>query len=421
MASIRARKETKTLYIDFRYRGVRCREQTALKDTLANRRRLERIAKKMEQEIGAGTFSYRRYFPNSKRADMFEAPVTNSPRPTEDELAGAAVSATQSGVDPSRNCVHVAESPLFVTFSEQWYSEREIDWKRSNQIKVSDILNKHLVPRFKGRRIGDITKAEILSLRTHLAKEYRGGKGLSPARINQIMNVLRQILGEAADRFGFSTPYRGIKPLRVPRTQVDPFSLEEVRLFLKTVPSKYRNFYTVAFFTGMRTSELIGLKWRYVNFERGEIEIRETLVQGHPDTPKCEGSERVIDMSTLVTQSLLDQHGKTGGQSEYVFCGRDQQPLNYRNLANRIWYPTLVRAGLRRRRPYQTRHTAATLWLAAGESPEWIARQMGHTTTKMLFTVYSRYVPNLTRQDGSAMECLIRSRFLDPGGSHAVE
>ena len=228
------------MYIDFRYRGVRCREQTALKDTLANRRRLERIAKKMEQEIGAGTFSYRRYFPNSKRADMFEAPVTNSPRPTEDELAGAAVSATQSGVDPSRNCVHVAESPLFVTFSEQWYSEREIDWKRSNQIKVSDILNKHLVPRFKGRRIGDITKAEILSLRTHLAKEYRGGKGLSPARINQIMNVLRQILGEAADRFGFSTPYRGIKPLRVPRTQVDPFSLEEVRLFLKTVPSKLR-------------------------------------------------------------------------------------------------------------------------------------------------------------------------------------
>jgi len=148
MASIRARKETKTLYIDFRYRGVRCREQTALKDTLANRRRLVRIAKKMEQEIGAGTFSYRRYFPNSKRADMFEAPVTNSPRPTEDELAGAAVSATQSGDDPSRTCVHVTESPLFVTFSEQWYSEREIDWKRSNQLKVRDILNKHLVPRF---------------------------------------------------------------------------------------------------------------------------------------------------------------------------------------------------------------------------------------------------------------------------------
>lgn len=56
---------------------------------------------------------------------------------------------------------------------------------------------------------------------------------------------------------------------------------------------------------------------------------------------------------------------------------------------------------------YQTRHTAATLWLGAGENPEWIARQMGHTTTEMLFRVYSRYVPNLTRQDGSAFERLI--------------
>ena len=46
------------------------------------------------------------------------------------------------------------------------------------------------------------------------------------------------------------------------------------------------------------------------------------------------------------------------------------------------------------------RHSAATLWLASGENPEWIAKQLGHTSTEMLFKTYSRYVPNLTRQDG---------------------
>ncbi|XOV90817.1 MAG: hypothetical protein ACFHX7_12635 [Pseudomonadota bacterium] len=50
----------------------------------------------------------------------------------------------------------------------------------------------------------------------------------------------------------------------------------------------------------------------------------------------------------------------------------------------------------------------ATLWLAAGENPEWIARQMGHSTTEMLFRIYSRYVPNVTRQDGSAFESLLK-------------
>ena len=59
------------------------------------------------------------------------------------------------------------------------------------------------------------------------------------------------------------------------------------------------------------------------------------------------------------------------------------------------------------RRPYDTRHTAATLMLASGESPEWIANQLGHSNTKMLFSVYSNFVPNLTRNDGSAMDRLI--------------
>ena len=65
-----------------------------------------------------------------------------------------------------------------------------------------------------------------------------------------------------------------------------------------------------------------------------------------------------------------------------MFCNRNGRPLEDRNVANRIWYPLLALLDLEKRKPYQTRHTAATLWLASGESPEWIARQMGHTTTE---------------------------------------
>ncbi len=81
----------------------------------------------------------------------------------------------------------------------------------------------------------------------------------------------------------------------------------------------------------------------------------------------------------------------------------------FNELVARCGYPLLRHLGLRRRRPYQTRHTAATLWLAVGENPEWIARQMGHTTTEMLSRVYSCYVPNLTRRDGSAFDNLIKA------------
>jgi integrase len=69
---------------------------------------------------------------------------------------------------------------------------------------------------------------------------------------------------------------------------------------------------------------------------------------------------------------------------------------------------------------YQIRHTTATLWLASGEAPEWIARQLGHSSTEMLFRVYSRYVPNLTRQDGSAIDRLLASRFASGGNQPAT-
>jgi integrase len=91
---------------------------------------------------------------------------------------------------------------------------------------------------------------------------------------------------------------------------------------------------------------------------------------------------------------------------EFVFATNIGTPLGD-NLTKRVWHPLLRHLGLRARSPYQTRHTSATLWLASGENPEWIARQMGHANTEMLFRVYSRYVPNLTRNDGSAFERLI--------------
>lgn len=261
---------------------------------------------------------------------------------------------------------------------------------------------------FGEKDVSRITKAEILAFRASLAKvPGRKGKSLSPKRINAIMAPLRQILNEAADRYEFNMPYRNIKPLKVPRSDVEPFTLEEVSSILDTVRPDFRNYYTVRFFTGMRTGEIDGLKWRYVDFDLRQILVRETIVAGKTDYTKTDGSQREIQMSQVVFDALKMQRKLTGGMSRYVFCTRDGQPLDHNNVTKRVWYPLLRHLDLTPRRPYQSRHTAATLWLASGENPEWIARQMGHSTTEMLFKVYSRFIPNLTRKDGSVFERML--------------
>ncbi|MGQ2966018.1 site-specific integrase, partial [Methylophilus sp.] len=160
--------------------------------------------------------------------------------------------------------------------------------------------------------------------------------------------------------------------------------------------------------------EIHGLKWKYVDFRNRQILIRETLVGDEMEEEgKTDLSIREIFMSDVVYDAFMRQREVTN-QSAFVFCNSEGKPYNLNNLTNRVWYPLLRYLGLELRRPYTSRHTAATLWLAAGENPEWIAKQMGHSTTEMLFRVYSRYVPNLTRNDGSAFNRLLSGNLVVP-------
>lgn len=267
MASIRVRAETGKLFFDFCYRNKRCREQTALDDVPANRRKLEGILKKIQAEITLGSFEYARYFPGSNNVRKF------------------------AETEPSKALVPHHATPLFRDFSDTWFAEMQAQWRRSHIDTVAGTLRAHLKPEFGEKEVGSITKAEILFFRSQLAKVRNGkGKPLSAERINHIMTPLRMILNEAADRHKFTSPYQGIKSLKVPRTDVEPFTVEEVRLILQTVREDYRNYYTVRFFTGMRTGEIDGLQWQYVDFERRQILVRQSLVKEELVYTKNDGS-----------------------------------------------------------------------------------------------------------------------------------
>ncbi|EIL96753.1 site-specific integrase [Rhodanobacter sp. 115] len=273
-------------------------------------------------------------------------------------------------------------------------------------------MNKNLLPTFGKSLVGDVTKADVLAFRAEVAK-CPGRKGtLGNARINKIMCFLRQILNEAADRFEVTPAFRGVKPLKQKKTDVQPFSLDEVNRILGAVRVDYRNYLAVRFFTGMRTGEINGLQWKYVDLERSLILVRESVVAGEvQDDTKNQSSVRDIPMQPMVREAILAQQRVRDPAVPWVFPSREGGPIDAHNFTNRVWYPLLRYLELEKRRPYQTRHTAATLMLASGENPEWIARTLGHSNTDMLFRVYSRYVPNLTRLDGHAFAGLINSRL----------
>ena len=116
------------------------------------------------------------------------------------------------------------------------------------------------------------------------------------------MATLRAILNEASVRFDMRNPFDGLKQLKNTPSDIHPFKLPEVFRILGAVRPDYKQYYTIRFFTGMRTGEIDGLKWKYIDFERRIIQIRETIVDGRQEADaKTQASIRDITMSDRQT------------------------------------------------------------------------------------------------------------------------
>lgn len=397
MASIRARKDSGLLLIDFRFRGQRCREQTLLADTVANRARLKKLAERIERAISQGNFVYAEFFPDSPRArasmEAKEDPVGSD----------GAVPAAQSDL------------PNFCEFAEVWFGESQVRWRKQHRQSIRDTLDRIVFPALGGKRLDQISRADVLGFRAEIAKRRgRGGRTLSAKRINKLMALLKAILDEACDRFTLDSPARGIKALKQKRAEVCPFTLDESDLLVSTVRKDYQPYLTVRLLTGLRTGEANGLKWCDVDFDGNLISVERTVSRAGDGDTKTEGSKRLIPMVPQVRAALEQQRGRSLAGCDWVFHTMHGHPIDAVNFTNRVWYPLLRHLGLKLRPPYQMRHTAATLMLASGENPEWVAKILGHSTTEMLFRVYSRFVPNLTRNDGRAYAGLLNARHAAP-------
>lgn len=396
------------LLFDFSYMGQRCREQTTLGDTKENRHKLNMVLKKITAKIDLGIFEYREYFPNSKMAEKIEK------------------------MDLQRRIVKGHSTPKFEVFAEHWFANMEPVWRINTLKGYRNYYNKRIKPYWEGYEVSRITRQDILKYRSHVAKLENGttGQCLDPSTVNKTLKIFRMIINEAADHYEFTSPFRNIQMLKAIKKEIQPFGLDEVQEIINNIDRHYRAYITVRFFTGMRTGEIDGLTWKNIDFDNRYIKVRETYSQsvGFQYT-KNDSSQRDIQMSDLVYETLKEhfEYAYKGSDNQTVFTNPSGDgPVHNSNFRKRAWKSVLKQLGIEYRSPYQTRHTTATLWLGAGENASWIARQMGHTSTEMLFTTYARYVPNLTHKDGSAFETLLQRAYAnsiqkEPDTSDGVE
>lgn len=252
------------------------------------------------------------------------------------------------------------EKPLFGEFAKEWVLIVQQGLKFSTLDDYRSSMNKFLLPHFGNIPIDEISYLEI---RKFISRFHCSAK-----RINNILVPMRSVFKMAYEAGIIErNPMDRIRNLKTTKSDIHPLSVEEVKLFLESVHPLFQNFFTVAFFTGMRFGEMAALKWENVDFRLGIIKVRETRVKGLEGRPKTKRSYRDINILSPVVGALRDQMKSTVGRSPYVFLNKEGQPVKPNTTNQYIWKPALKKAGLEPRSLYQTRHTFATMMLD-GES-----------------------------------------------------
>lgn len=294
------------------------------------------------------------------------------------------------------NSDNVKKVPLFEEFAKISFELHKTTRKISTLNRYKSNYNRHILPHFQGKRLDQIKPSEITLWQNSLLE-----LGLQPKRVKDIRIVLSVIFEDAVnDEIIDFNPVRKVAklPMQVP-TKINPFSLDEIKLILDNAQGQFKNFFAVAFFTGMRTGEVIGLKWEDVNFERNEITVNRTINKGMETTPKTINSIRTIEILPTLKKYLQDQLTLTGKDKSFVFLNANKNNFFDSNkIRDYSWKRTLKTANVEYRTLYNTRHSFASLMISQGEDVLWVSHMLGHASPEMTLKKYTRFIKNEKKQ-----------------------
>lgn len=352
IAGVRPRGNS--ILLDFTYQGERCRETLRIKPTKTALKEASRKREAILFEIAMGTFNYFNHFPASVRAKRLST------------LYGNAITIEQALKD--------------------WLKKSERHCQLSTIKGYNSVVYHHLIPAFGRLKLTELTPVHI--------DEWLETVDVSNKRLNNILSPLRIVFKDAyCDQLIERNPLDRVRFLPVEQREPNPFTPAEIELVLSQLTGQARNLIQFAFFTGLRTSELIGLRWQDIDFANNRFYVRVAVVVRKEKTTKTASGLRTVELNPQAIDALLKQQACTGDYRVFHDDKTGQPWLSDQAIRKRIWIPALKAAGIEYRNPYQTRHTFASMMLSQGKNPLWVAQQMGHKDWGMIRKVYGRWIP----------------------------
>jgi len=302
--------------------------------------------------------------------------------------------------------------PSFDAYADRWVRDyARVECKPSTADGYEGVLKQYLRPRFGKKRLDEIKRDDLKALIHELI-----GKELSRNTIRNALCVIRGLFNYAiedglleanpAARLGrFTRSAKSAEPKGIALTP------PEVRQFLKAAQEiclEYYVLFLMAVRAGLRRGELVAVRWGDIQLGGKQSEadrfivVRHNYVRRQHTTTKSK-KQRRVDLSRELQGALLELRdkrllaayleGKNDISDELVFPSPEGTILDPDNLYHRFFLPVLAKAGIRKIRFHDLRHTFGSLLIQSGATLIYVKEQMGHSSIQVTVDIYGHLIP----------------------------
>jgi integrase len=305
---------------------------------------------------------------------------------------------------PSAGSITIAQAGTL------WLEQAEVDGlERSTLAQYAQHLRFHILPYLADVKLCDFTPARLTQFRNTLVKE-----GRSAAMLRGVTTSLGAILANAVSlgkvsRNVVREQSRSNRHSRLAKRHerhleigTDIPTKDEIRAMLQHAQGKWRALLVTAIFTGLRASELRGLRWADVDLEKGVLRVTQRADRWNTiGSPKSDAGKREVPLAPLVVNTLKEwKLACPTGSLDLVFPNTKGRVDNLPNMHRRGLGMVQVAAGISTDPPHPKyslhalRHCAASLFIEQGFTPKRVQSLMGHSSITVTFDTYGHLFPS---------------------------
>ncbi len=310
----------------------------------------------------------------------------------------------------------------------EWIAAKSSEGIRPSTLGMyKNVVDGWLVPHVGGLRLDQLNATRAAQLVETLRSPVGSSLGRGALSARSVQLAVQCL--KAATRWAFETGLVARDPLagfKRPKAQASmaasgAWTPGEASAFLASVTEdRFRAAWWLLLSRGLRRGEVSGLKWQNVDLDRGVIRVVETRVvvsaKATASTPKTAAGRRAIPMDDRLVSELKSHRarqaterlaaGAAWEESGYLFVDELGRPYRPETLS-RNFTKLAAKADLRPIRLHDTRHTAASLMLAAGEAPKVVAEILGHSSPTITVNVYQHLMPGMGEAAGARLTGLL--------------